>query len=167
MSTSADAPRWNPDKKSASIRQWSDYLYKQAKDMFIKDGTHLHVLFSFSDSEGLISVNPVPPKTTHEQITEGILGAIAEYGLYGMIHIGEVWTYFPRGKGDHTAFQLNDGEIRVSELNDGDKTEALYLRMESREGDCVVYLNRIIRTGDRVELGGDRGIPGEALQWFR
>lgn len=94
-------------------------------------------------------------------------GAISEYGLYGMIHIGEVWTYFAKGRGDHTVFQLLDGEMKVSELNDGDKTEALYLRMESREGDRLVYLNRIMRTGAAVELGGDRVIPDEALKWFK
>ena len=56
--------------------------------------------------------------------------------------------------------------MRVSDLKDGDKTEALYLRMETRDGDCVVYLNRIMRSGDKVGLGEHRTISDEELQWF-
>ena len=160
-------PIWNPSKKSATLQTWANTLHKQAKEMFLKDKTHAHILFSFNDAEGLISINPVPPKTNHEQINGAIRRAIKEHNLYGVIHIGEAWTYFPKDEKDHTAFQLMDGEMKVSELNEQDKTEALYLRMESRDGDCVVYLNRIIRDGDKVELSVDKMIPDEDLKWFQ
>jgi len=56
--------------------------------------------------------------------------------------------------------------MRVSDLKDGDKTEALYLRMESKDGDCVIYLDEIIRHGDKVDFGEHRDITGEAVKWF-
>ncbi len=92
--------------------------------------------------------------------------AIRTNALYAIIDVGEAWTYFPKAGKDHTAFQLLDGEKRVSDLQSGDRTEALYLRMESRDGDCVVYLNSILREGNQVELGEERTISHEDLQWF-
>jgi hypothetical protein len=158
-------PLWNPDAKSASIRKWADHLHKEAKRVFLQDKTHAHILFAFQDA-GPVSITPIPPKTIPDQVHNAIVRAIRENNLYGVIHVGEAWTYFPKGKNDHTAFQLLDGEIRVSDLRDGDKTEALYLRMETRDGDCVVYLNRIMRNGKKVELGEQRTISDEDLKWF-
>jgi hypothetical protein len=34
---------------------------------------------------------------------------------------------------------------------------------EGRDGDCVVYLDRILRAGNRVELGEHRTISDEEL----
>ena len=135
-------PLWIPSAKSASIRKWADYLHKEAKRVFLKDLGHAHILFLFKD-EGPVSITPVPPKTDHAQITQAVRQAVRESGLYGAIHVGEAWTYFQKDKKDHTAFQLLDGEMRVSDLKDGDRTECLYLRMESRDGDCVIYIDRI------------------------
>ena len=123
------------------------------------------MLFRSQDS-GPISVTPVPPKTTPEQIHTAIVGAIRDDKLYGVICVSEAWTYFQKEHRDHTAFQLLDGEMKVSDLKAGDKTEALYLRMESKDGDCLVYLDRIIRHGDKVDLGEHRTINGEELKWF-
>ena len=132
--------------------------------MFNKDKTHGHMFFLFGD-EGLVSVNPVPPKTDGTQVHNSIVDAIQKHDLYGVILIGEVWTYFPKEK-DHTAFQLLDGEMKVSDLNEEDKSEALYVRMESRDNDCVVYLDKILRDGDMVKLGEGKRIGGEDLRWF-
>jgi hypothetical protein len=164
--TNMNNPVWNPSNKSATLQTWANSLHQQSKAMFLKDKTHAHILFFFNDTDGLISVNPVPPKTGHMQINGAIKGAIKEHNLFGVIHVGEAWTYFPKDKKDHTAFQLLDGEMKVSDLNQQDKTEALYLRMESRDRDCVVYLNRIIRNGDQVELSSDKMLANEDLKWF-
>jgi len=158
-------PLWNPAAKSASIRKWADHLHKEAKRVLLQDRTHAHILFAFQDA-GPVSITPVPPKTSQDQTHNAIIIAIRENNLYGVIDVGEAWTYFPKGKKDHTAFQLLDGEMRVSDLRDGDKTEALYLRMETRDGDCVVYLNQILRNGDKVGLGEHRTISDEDLKWF-
>lgn len=158
-------PDWNPFAKSDSIRKWAEHLHEESEQMFLADKSHVSVLFAFTD-EGFSSVNPIPAGATHEQIYIAIRGAILEHNLYAVIHLGEVWTYFPKEQKDHTVSQLLDGEMRVNDLNEEDKTEALYLRMESRDKDCVVYLNRILRNGDKVDLGGERMMPDENLRWF-
>ena len=158
-------PLWNPAAKSASLRKWADHLHKEAKRVFLQDKAHSHFVFAFQDS-GPMSITTVPPKISQDQTHNAIIMAIRKDNLYGVIDVGEAWTYFPKRHKDHTAFQLLDGEIRVSDLRDGDRTEALYLRMESRDGDCVVYLNRIMRNGDKVGLGEHQTISDEELQWF-
>jgi hypothetical protein len=158
-------PLWNPSAKSASLRKWAEHLHKESKREFLKDGTHAQLLFLFKD-EGPVSITPVPPNSNHMQVYNGIRKAIRQHHLYGVIHIGEAWTYFPKNDDDHTAFQLLDGEMRVADLKDEDRTEALYLRMESKDGDCVVYVDKIARKNGQVELGESRKVEGEELKWF-
>jgi len=156
---------WNPANKTASICKWAENLHHQAKDVFLKDRTHAHLIFLFKDT-GPVGINPVPPKTDHVQIYNAIRRTIKDNDLYAVIHIGEAWTYFRKSEKDHTAFQLLDGEIKVSELKDEDKSEALYLRMESADGNCIVYIDKIIRDGENVQLGEEMIIRDEDRKWF-
>jgi hypothetical protein len=132
--------------------------------MFIKDGTHVQILFLFGEN-GLVSINPVPPNTSHEHVYGGIKNAIEEHKLYAVIYIGESWMYSARGKTDHTASQIIDGEIRVSELNKDDRKEVLLLKMESSEGLSMIHMNEILRNGT-VELSPSRLIENEPLKWY-
>ena len=109
----------------------------------------------------------VPPKTNREQIHNAIVNAVQKNNLYAVVHYGEAWTYFTKGERDHTSFQLLDGEMRVSDLREADKTEALFLRMESRDGDCVVYIDKILRNGENVRLGEGMIIKDEERKWFK
>jgi len=158
-------PLWNPLNKQASIFKWAEHLHQESKRVFLADKTHAHLIFSFKD-EGPVGISPVPPKTDHAQIYEAIKRAIKDNDLYGVIHVGECWAYFPRHKRDHTVAQIMDGEIKVSELKDEDKSEVLYLRMENRDGGCVVYLDEILRNGGNVTLGDRRTLNGEKRNWF-
>ena len=110
-------------------------------------------------------MTPVPPKSDHAQIHAAISDAVKKNSLYAVIHVGEAWAYFPKEK-DHIAFQLMDGEMKVSDLKPEDKAEALYLRMENRDKDCVVYLNKILRDGDKVELAEGKTMLNEERKWF-
>ena len=158
-------PLWNSSAKSASLRKWAEHLHKEAKRVFLLDKTHAHILFAFQDS-GPVSITPIPPNTDHAQVQAAIRSAVRKDHFYGVIHVGEAWTYFSNGKKDHTAVQLLAGEMKVSDLKDADKTECLYLKMESRDGDGVIYLDRIVRTEGRVGLGDGRMIEGEKPTWF-
>jgi hypothetical protein len=158
-------PSWNPAAKSASIRKWAEHLHRESKCVFLKDKTHAQILFLFKDT-GLVSITPVPPNTEHIQIYDAVRRAIKDNNLYAVIHVGEAWSYFIKEGKDHTAFQLMDGEMKVSDLNDADRSECLHLRMESRDGDCVVYLDKIVRDGDKLVLGAGRTVPDEDLKWF-
>lgn len=156
---------WNPKAKQASLQKWAENLHKEAKSVFLKDKTHAHILFLFNEADGCISVNPIPPKTSHLSIQQGIKRAVKEHDLYGAIFIGEAWVYLRKGADDHTAFQLLDGEMKVSDLNDDDKKECLYMRVESKD-ECFVWLNRIARSGCEVGLAADKKVWGEDKKWF-
>ena len=90
-------------------------------------------------------------------------GTMRKMGSYGVIQIGEVWAYIPPRPDDHTYRQVLEGEMKVSELKEGDKTEALLVRYQSAEGDQTVWVNPILRKASGVSLGDAIEIQGEAL----
>lgn len=161
-----DQPAWIASAKSSSIRKWAQLLHKEAKRVFLQDKTHGQMLFLFTEKDGLTSINPIPPKSEQEQINASVANAVKQHKLYGVIMVGEAWAYFPK-ENDHTAFQLMDGEMRVRDLRPEDKTEALIVRMENGDKECIIYLDEIVRNGDAVSLGESKTITGEARSWFR
>lgn len=160
-----DKPKWILNEESECIRNWVENLHAEAKRLLIKDGTHASLLFLFNKESGLISVNPVPPNVNHDQLNVAVENAINEHNLYGVVFIGETWAYFIKEK-DHTAFQLLDGEMKVSELNSEDKKEALMIRMENGDGGCLVYLDEIIRDRNGVTLKDSLVIESSQKKWF-
>jgi hypothetical protein len=160
-----DQAKWIIHEKSTCIQKWTDNLHKEAKRLFTQDGTHGNMLFCFNEESGLISINPIPPKVEHGPLNTSIINAVGEHDLYGVIFIGETWAYFIKEK-DHTAFQLLDGEMKVSDLNDKDKKEIFMVKMESSDGDCFMYLNEILRDKSGVTLSEDKTISGDQRNWF-
>jgi len=160
-----DKPKWIPNAESECIRKWTENLHAEAIRLLTKDGTHASLLFLFNKESGLISVNPVPPNVDHEQLNVAVENTVNEHDLYGVVFIGETWAYFMTEK-DHTAFQLLDGEMKVSDLNSEDKREALMVRMENGDGDCVVYLDEIIRGKNGVTLKDGLVIESSKKRWF-
>lgn len=158
-------PQWITNAELTSIQEWTDHLHAEAKRLFLQDGTHGNVLFLFTKEKGIVSVNLVPPNIDHEQLNAAIINAMHEHYLYGVVLIGETWSYFIKEK-DHTAFQLLDGEMRVADLRDEDKREALMVRMENRDGGCLIYLDEIIRDKDGVSLKECKIAKEDKQKWF-
>lgn len=161
-----DQPKWITNEESTCIRKWTDYLHAEAKRLFIQDGTHGNLLFCFNKEKGLISVDLVPPNIDQDQLNTVIMNAVTEHHLYGVVFIGETWAYFIKEK-DHTAFQLLDGEMKVSDLNDEDKREALIVRMENRDNDCIMYLDEIRRDENGITLKKCQAIRETQKNWFK
>ena len=149
--TTPEQPVWDPTDKSSSFLKWAEWLYKEAKRVFNQDGNHCHLLFLFDDN-GIAGINPIPPNTESEQLVHVVRAAVKENNLYAVITVAESWTYFPKSSNDHTVFQIKDGEMRVADLNDDDKAEALIIRAENRDGAAWTWLNKIVRDGDKVGL---------------
>ena len=152
MTDNDSQPPWNTDDKPGSLKACAEWLHREAVRMFMQDKSHCQILFLFTDA-GLVSVNPVPANTPNDRLVAGVRQAVRENNLYGVITIAEAWTYLPKQARDHTAVQIMHGEMRVADLKDEDRTEALMLRMESRDGGHLTWLDPIIRTGDDVALG--------------
>lgn len=162
----SNQPTWVPTDPSQSIQRWADFLHSEAKRLFRQDHTHGSMLFSFKQEQGLVSVNMLPTTfDDYNELNEAIAHAAVEYDLYGVIFIGEAWMYFIK-ENDHTAFQLLDGEMKVSDLNKEDKKESLMLKMESRSGDCMTYLNEILRNEDGPHLQEEAVISRGQTKWF-
>ena len=80
--------------------------------------------------------------------------------IYGVVHIVEAWAFIPKRPDDHTMKQILAGEIAVSDLKNGDKTEALVVRYECRDGSQRMWISPIVRPktggvalGDALEMG--------------
>lgn len=162
----SEQPKWTTGEESACIGKWTDYLHTEAKRQFSQDGTHGNMLFLFTKEDGLVSVDLVPPNIDQDQLNAAISDAVNQHNLYGVIFIGEIWMYVIKEK-DHTAFQLLDGEMKVSDLRDGDKREALMVRMESRDGDSLIYLDEIIRNDNGIILKEGRVNKSAQMNWFK
>jgi hypothetical protein len=160
-----DKPKWILNAESECIRNWTENLHTEAKRLLTQDGTHASLLFLFNKESGLISVSPVPPNIDHDQLNVVVENAVNEHDLYGVVFIGETWAYFMKEK-DHTAFQLLDGEMKVSDLNSEDKREALMVRMENGDGDCLIYLDEIIRDKNGVTLKNGLVTGSFQKKWF-
>lgn len=158
-------PRWDHQDKLLSLRKWSTHLQVEAQRLFSKDGTHGNMLFLFDEKKGLVSVNLIPPKVEHNEINIFIKNAVSEHHFYGVVFIGEAWAYFIK-QNDHTAVQLLDGEMCVSDLNDEDKREILLVRMENRDGECFVSWNEIERDKKGASLGKGKKTSNEQRNWF-
>jgi hypothetical protein len=162
----SDQPKWKVNAEEASMQAWVEYLLKEAKRLFAQDKTHANLLFCFTKENGLVSINPIPPNIDHEQLDIAFVNAVKEHNLYGIVFIGETWMYFIKEKKDHTAFQILDGEMKVADLNDEDKKEALMIRMENRDGDSLTYLNEIKRDESGVALKEGKVIKSTQKRWF-
>lgn len=141
----SEQPDWIAGEESLSMLKWTEYLYEKGANFFMLDGAHANILFSFKKEQGLISADLIPPTNDHDEMCELVRNIVEENDLYGVIFIGEIWMYCSTGAKDHTLFQLLDGEMRVADLNDKDKREALMVRMENKDGYCITYSNEFER----------------------
>ena len=157
--------QWSPNVESECIRNWTESLHAEAKRLLIQDRTHASLLFFFNKDRGLIAVNPVPYDIDLAQLNVAVENVVNEHDLYGVVFICETWAYFMKEK-DHTAFQLLDGEMKVSDLNSEDKREALMVRMENREGDCFEYFDEIVRDENGVTLKNSLVTQSSQEKWF-
>ncbi len=104
-----------------------------------------------------------PPGMPRDQFTKVLRETIRSNNTYGVIHILEAWIFIPKHPNDHTMKQILDGEIAVSDLKSGDKTEALVVRYECRDGAQRMWISPILRLKDGVALA-DAAEMGETAE---
>ena len=49
MKDNSSRPDWNPADKPASLKAYAEWLHREAVRVFMKDKTHVQILFLFSD----------------------------------------------------------------------------------------------------------------------
>ncbi len=159
MDDSAPLPAWDNRDPSGSIRRQANWFVEQARATFLKDGTHVELFFLY-DRNGKGSMGPPPPGMPKHQFIEALKASIRQNDIYGVVHIVEAWVYIPKKPNDHTMKQILAGEMAVSDLKKGDKTEALIVRYECRDGSQRMWISPIVRPktggvalGDALEMG--------------
>ena len=117
-------------------------------------------LFFLYRQDGQCGMGNPPPKMDRDQFTQVLRQTIQMNDIYGVVHIVEAWVFIPKHPNDHTMRQILAGEIDVSDLKRGDKTEALVVRYECRDGAQRMWISPIVRTkdggvalGDALEMG--------------
>lgn len=158
---SANLPDWDPAKPSESMRRTAEWFVEEARTTFLKDGTHVE-LFFLCDGNGQGSMGPPPPDMPKNQFVESLKESIRQNEIFGIVHVVEAWVFIPKHPNDHTYRQILAGEIAVSELKKSDKTEALVVRYECRDGTQRMWISTIVRPktggvalGDALEMADE------------
>jgi hypothetical protein len=137
---------------------------------FLEAGSHVELFFLMSDA-GDATMFPAPPGVERDVIARSIRQQVAQSKSYGVLHIVEAWSYIRRQEKDHTYRQIMEGEIGVSNLKAEDKTEALMVAMETRDGHSLTMLSPILRGKDEVALADEIEFTepneGRYSGWFR
>lgn len=154
-------PDWNPQEKAASLLHLAAAINETARLTLMRDGTHVHLAFLVGDDGELGMVPPTvgDPADLHEALKK----LVAAMKPYGVIQIAEAWTYVRRSTTDHTFKQVVLGELRVSDLSQGERTEALTVRVESKEGAGRLWISPILRGGGAKVSLGEAGLVEEPV----
>ena len=155
------SPDWDPAKPSESMRRQADWFVEEARTTFLKAGTHVELFFLFKP-DGSYSMGHPPPDMDKATFAGRLRESIRQNQFYSVVHIVEAWVYIPRKPNDHTTKQILAGEMAVSDLKKGDKTEALIVRYECRDGTQRMWISPIVRPktggvalGDALEMGDE------------
>lgn len=151
----AAPPAWDSADPPASLLRQAAWLNAEARRQFVEAGTHVELVFLFrADGQGGLATPPAGmPK---EQFAGALRNAVKEHDLYGVLHVAEAWTYLPARPGDHTYRQITEGEMSVSDLQAQDRTEALVVHLQSRDGVQRLWIHPITRAESGATLGDAR-----------
>jgi hypothetical protein len=133
------------------MRRTAEWFVEEARRSFLTDGTHVELFFLFRE-DGSYSMGPPPPDMPKDQFAAVLRQRIRDDNTFGVVHIVEAWVYVPKRVGDHTARQLEAGEMRVTDLRREERTEALVVRYECRDRAQRMWISPIVRTKDGVAL---------------
>ena len=146
-------PQWDNTNPDESFFRYADYLHEKAKWMFLKDKTHVEIIFVFkSTGEGILLL----VKGDRDAFVAKLKVLIQKSNVIGVVHICEAWTRFGGNK-DHITKQIMLGELGISDLRPEDRMEALFTSVQSRGGQSSCWVDPIVRdakTGE-VSLGKD------------
>lgn len=156
------APEWDPATPSESMRRQADWFVDEARTTFLKAGTHVELFFLYRQDGQCAMGNP-PPKIDRDQFTRVLRQTIQMNEIYGVVHIVEAWVFIPKRPGDHTMKQILAGEIAVSDLKKGDKTEALVVRYECKDGTQRMWISPIVRPKTGGVALGDALVTGDEV----
>ncbi len=109
----------------------------------------MELMFLFN-SDGEVMLLPV--QGNKDEFVENVKQMIREQDIIGAVHIAEAWSRFGHVK-DHVTKQIILGEMGVSDLRPEDKSEALLVAVQSRDGKSSCWIDAIIRNKENGSVG--------------
>lgn len=92
-------PEWNSaDPRVSLLTQW-EFSHDHARQVFLKDGTHVEILFILAE-DGTMQPVPIAAPMTREDVSARLREQLPGSRVYGLIHIAEAWAYLPKGPDD-------------------------------------------------------------------
>lgn len=134
-------PQWNAANPNESFSRYAESLHEKAKWTFLKDKTHVEIIFVFhSTGKGILLL----VRGDRDAFVEKLKELIRRNDIIGIVHICEAWTRFGDNK-DHITKQIMMGEMGVSDLRPEHRGEALFTAIQSRDGQSFCWIDPILR----------------------
>jgi hypothetical protein len=143
------------------------YCNELARRKILQDGAHeeVFILFASDEENGQLAFVQPPQDMDRGSFLRMLRNSIREQDVQTIVHIAELWLHESKGPDDPTSRKISEGKIRVSQLKDGDKTEALVVNVVCRGGAEYAYYNYILRAQDGIALADPA--KGSCLQFLR
>ena len=136
-----ETPIWDASNPDESFSRYADFLHRKAKWTFLKDKTHVEIIFAIRPTgEGILLL----VRGDRDAFVVKLKELIQSSDIIGVVHIAEAWARFG-GDNDHTTRQIMFGEMAISDLLPEHRTEALFVSMQSRAGQSSCWIDPIIR----------------------
>jgi len=136
-------PTWDKANPAASFKTFAVAIHEKARQTFLQDKTHAEMLFLMPlDGQGqLVQVT----EQDGDKLSAILKQYVTEHSTFGVLHIAEGWIRLKEGKNDHIFRQIEAGEMKVSELKEEHRKEALSVTAQSRDGYSMLWIDEIVR----------------------
>jgi hypothetical protein len=135
-----NAPEWSRNNRQDSLQKWIEELNGEARNQFLRAGTHLEIFFIFSD-EGLMEVVPIVGMDKDDIVRE-LRKIISERNGYAYIHIAEA---------------------AARHVDTADEADMLLVHAESRDGLSVAYCSTVVMQNEKKMLLDAVEVDGSSL----
>lgn len=153
-------PKWDNDNISDSFSRYADYLHEKAKWMFLKDKTHVEIIFAFqSNGTG----NLLLVRGDRGEFVKKLKQMIQNSDVVGVVHICEAWARFG-GEKDHITKQIMWGEMAISDLKPEHRMEILSVSVQSRDGQSFCWIDPIVRDAKTGAISLKEGFKLEKIE---
>jgi hypothetical protein len=151
-------PKWDNANPMESFSRYAVYLHEKAKWMFLKDKTHVELIFAIRpNKEGILLL----VRGNRDAFVANLKQMIQNSDIIGIVHIAEAWMH---SGNDHITKQIMWGEISVSDLKPEHRTEALTVSVQSRDGQSFAWFDPIKRDEKTGEVSLDKGFRLEKIE---
>ena len=153
-------PKWDNENISDSFSRYADYLHEKAKWTFLKDKTHVELIFAFrSTGEGILLL----VRGDRNEFVANLKALIQESDITGIVHIAEAWARFGGDK-DHITRQILWGEMAIHDLKPEHRMEVLTVSVQSKDGQSFCWIDPIKRNEKTGEVSLDIGFKLKKIE---